>query len=313
MSKSTVLVTGSAGCIGAWVIKQLLEAGQHAVAFDVSDDRRRLSLLVGDEKAQSVPWEVGDIIDRARVMTVVEKHQPDAIIHLAALQVPFCKNDPTLGAQVNVVGSINIFEAARHAGIKRLAYASSVAATAMPEQTAWLKTLYGAYKLCNEQSAQVYWNDWSVPSVCIRPSVIYGVARDQGMSALPTLAILAACLNQPFTIGFSGNIGFVYAQEAAAAFIQAVKRPQSGATVFDLNGTEASVAQFVQCVKKQLPQSNIAVTGEALPFPSNMSNAPLRAHIGAYEQVPLEAGITATISRFKHLIEQKKLTIADIK
>ena len=58
----------------------------------------------------------GDIADTAAVNNAVEKSGAKAIIHLAALQVPFCKADPIAGAKVNVVGTINIFEAARKFG-----------------------------------------------------------------------------------------------------------------------------------------------------------------------------------------------------
>jgi nucleoside-diphosphate-sugar epimerase len=81
-----------------------------------------------DEELASVVWLDGDIANPNTIKNAVEKHEAGAIIHLAALQVPFCKANPILGAQVNVVGTTNVLEAAREHGIKRLAYASSIAA-----------------------------------------------------------------------------------------------------------------------------------------------------------------------------------------
>ena len=115
----------------------------------------------------------------------------EAVIHPAALQVPFCKADPVGSTQINVMGSINILEVARQQSISRLSYASSIAAPAMTSDDA-LSTLYGAHKVCGEQMAAVYWQDWGVPSIGIRPGIIYGPGRDQGMSAAPTIAMLAA-------------------------------------------------------------------------------------------------------------------------
>ena len=80
------------------------------------------------------------------------RHDVRAIIHLAALQVPFCKADPVAGARANVVGTVNVLEAARHHGLKRLAYASSIAAHSFLPGAPWLATLYGAYKLCDEMT-----------------------------------------------------------------------------------------------------------------------------------------------------------------
>ena len=78
------------------------------------------------------------------------------MIHLAALQVPFCKAYPVAGAKANVVGTVNVLEAARHQGLKRVAYASSIAAHSFLPGRAWLATLYGAYKLCDEMIAHTY-------------------------------------------------------------------------------------------------------------------------------------------------------------
>ena len=82
------------------------------------------------------------------------EHGVRAIVHLAALQVPFCKADPVAGAQANVVGTVNVLEAAREHGIRRVAYASSIAAHGVDASKGWLATLYGAYKHCNEQTAR---------------------------------------------------------------------------------------------------------------------------------------------------------------
>ena len=126
-------------------------------------------------------WETGDIADSERVMSVVRDHDVRAIIHLAALQVPFCKADPINGAKVNVVGTVNMFEAARaRNNLKRVAFASSIAAHSFFPDQSWLPTLYGAYKYCDEMIAQVYCQDWGVPSVGLRPGVVYGIGRDQG-------------------------------------------------------------------------------------------------------------------------------------
>ena len=193
-----VLVTGAGGCVGAWVLHRLAAAGVAAVGFDLSDDRRRLALLCGADAAHAQTWETGDIADGARVLAVMRRHDIRAVIHLAALQVPFCKAAPADGARVNVVGSINVFEAAREIGVRNLAYASSSSALAMVENSPWMETLYGAYKVCNEQTARVYWRDWRVASVGVRPAIIYGPGRDRGMSSKITLAMLAAVVGESY-------------------------------------------------------------------------------------------------------------------
>ena len=164
-SQGTILVTGAAGCIGAWVVAGLAQRGQRPVVFDLSEDRRRLRLLVDDETARAVPWIKGDLTDTAAVDRAVAETGAANIIHLAALQVPFCKADPVTGARVNVVGHVNVFEAARKHGVKRLVYASSIAA--LPVEGGMQANLYGVYKKADEaieifrQTAQRFPDHWT--------------------------------------------------------------------------------------------------------------------------------------------------------
>ena len=189
MADGTTLVTGAAGCIGAWVVAALAARGVPVVVVDATDNRRRLKLVMEAAAVDAVSWTLGDVADYEGVSRVVEEHGVEAIIHLAALQVPFCKADPINGARVNVVGTVAVFEAARRAGIARLVYASSVAAVGVDGPPS---TLYGVYKAADEGLARIYAQDWKVPSIGLRPHTVYGPGRDQGLTSAPTNAMVAA-------------------------------------------------------------------------------------------------------------------------
>ena len=303
-----VLVTGAAGCIGAWVLAILSRSGVSCVAADLTSDRTRPALVMGQEASADLAWETVDVTDWARVSEVVRTHGIHAIIHLAGLQVPFCAADPARGARVNVEGTVNILQAAREAGIKRLAYASSVAALAFPARGEFKETLYGAYKTANEQTAYVYWSDWQVPSVGIRPNVVFGVARDQGMTSLSTVAIQAAALRMPYEIPVSGPYSWLYAGEAAAAFIAAVSQPGDGAPVFNLNGRCALIDEGLAVLRRLAPNNEITASGAPLPFPTDLDESPIRGHLPEYPEVSLETGIEATYRAFRQLSEEGRLT-----
>ena len=149
-----VIVTGAGGCIGSWILAILHRSNIPCVAIDLSEERTRLELLLGEE-ASKIKWQKCDITDLNSLKKIIFSYQPSAIIHLAGLQVPFCAANPALGARVNVEGTINILEIAKEASIKRTVYASSVAALGMPPKGPWKETLYGAYKLANEHTAFV--------------------------------------------------------------------------------------------------------------------------------------------------------------
>ena len=141
-----VLITGAGGCIGSWAMALLTRASVPVVAFDLTQDKRRPSLLMSIDELASIPWLTGDVSDHDVVMKAVETSRASAIVHLAALQVPFCKADPVAGAKVNVVGTINMFEAARLAS-----YLSRVRG---PEYREWIGAAE-AFTLATAGSARV--------------------------------------------------------------------------------------------------------------------------------------------------------------
>lgn len=302
-----VAVTGAGGCLGAWTLAILARSGVPVVALDLADDRRRASLVMGPEAAGRLTWETCDITDFAALKGIVARHKTQAIIHLAGLQVPFCAANPALGARVNVEGTINILQTARELGVRRTVYASSVAALGMPPGGKYRETLYGAYKMANEHTAFVYWADWKVPSVGIRPNVVYGLARDQGISSLNTVAIQAAAAGAPFNIPYTGPYNWLYAGEAAAAFIAAVSRDGDGATVFNLNGSCETVENGLAMLRNLAPDAQISCEGPVFPFPPDLDDGPIRAHVGDYPSVSVADGIGDTYRAFLALKSEGRL------
>jgi nucleoside-diphosphate-sugar epimerase len=313
MNGTVVLVTGAGGCIAAWAMADLLAEGAEVVAFDISDNKRRAGLVLPPDEIARIRWEVGDIADGERLDAVIRAHGVRAILHLAALQVPFCKADPVAGARVNVLGTVNVLEAARTFGIKRLAYASSIAVQGVGAGSPWLATLYGAHKACCEAMAAVYQQDWQVPSVGIRPGVVYGPGRDQGMSAAPTVAMLAAAADTPYEIPFTGPFPFLYVREAASAFVRAVAEDRSSADVFDLNGVPSTIEKVVGLISAQVTSARIGCRGSRFPFPDDISDAALGEAIGPYRKWPLEEGVRETIEHFRSLVTAGKLGAADVR
>ena len=113
MTAERFLVTGALGCIGAWTVRELVREGASVIGFDIGNDRHRLSLVLTPDELAALPLVRGDITDLATVERSIAEHGITHVIHLAAMQIPFCRADPPLGARVNVVGTANIFEAVR--------------------------------------------------------------------------------------------------------------------------------------------------------------------------------------------------------
>jgi len=161
--------------------------------------------------------------------------------------------------------------------------------------------------LCRSLLAGLAGTERQVPSVGIRPNIVYGPARDQGISSFPTFAMLAAITGDEFDIPFAGTIGYLYAGEAASAFVQAVSEPRKSGSVFDLNGTALSIEASVELIKARMPKARIGYSGTALPFPGDLDDKPLRQHIGDYRQWSFEQGLDETLEIFSALVREKRI------
>jgi nucleoside-diphosphate-sugar epimerase len=310
-----ILVIGAAGCIGAQVVANLVRDGGTPVVFDIAEDRRRLHLMMDPAAADGVAWVAGDIREPDLLKDVMADHKIAGIVHLAALQVPFCNADPVRGAQVNVVGQVNVFEAARALGIRGLAFASSVAALP-PEDEQWPSTLYGAFKMADEAIADVYWRNWQVPSIGIRPHTVYGPGRDQGVTAAPTKAMLAAASGQRFAIPFDGPIMLQHTVEVADAFIRAARAGIAstefgGAHVCDLCGADTTIGEVVAAIGAVAPEAQIRIDGDPLPFVSGLDDSDLRGLVGDWPRIDLASGVARTIDAFKDLLARGLLETGD--
>lgn len=307
------LVTGAMGCLGAWTLYHLVKAGKDAVSFDLSTSRHRLDMLLNHDEQEAIKFVQGDLTDTDAVARVFAEHGITHVIHMAALQVPFCRKDPVMGARVNVTGTINVFEAARANDISHVTYASSVAVFGSREHypdgllsddvPRLPATLYGVYKVANEDSAKVYYQDYGLTSIALRPYTIYGVARDQGLTSEPTKAMLAAAHGEDFHISFGGKMQFHYASDTAQQFIHASENPLDGAYAFSLGSQPVAVADVATMIG-DIAGTTVTVGDSLLPFPDGFDDANMRAHVDTIYETPLFDGIQATIHHFKGRVEE---------
>jgi UDP-glucuronate 4-epimerase len=295
------LVTGALGCIGAWCCRELVREGVPVVAFDLGESLHRLELVMASEELEQVTFVRGDVTDLAGLERALDKHEITNVIHLAALLIPLAKENPPRGAQVNVAGTVNVFEAVKRRGLPGLAYASSAAVydaadgARVPEDaTGRPVTHYGVHKQANEGAARIYWLDDGVASVGLRPYVVYGPGRDQGLTASPTLAMEAAARGDGFRIAFGGQLQFHYAPEAARAFVEAARAAEEGAAVRNLGGRATDMAEVVAAIEAAAPTvaGKVSYEDVPLPFPQEFeSSVPLTT--------PLEQGVRETIEHFR--------------
>lgn len=323
MERERFLVTGALGCIGSWAVKRLVEAGVPVWTYDLPGSAHRLRLMLSDDQLAQVTQIAGDITDQAAFERAVADNGITRIVHLAGLQVPFVRADPVQGARVNVVGTTIVFEAIkRHAGqVRGLAYASSFGvygpASLYPPgplaHDAPLKppTLYGVLKQANEGTAQIYWQEHGIRSVGLRPYIVYGPGRDQGMTSTPTKAIAAAAFGRPYHISFGGTAVYQHADDAADVFIRSALASVDGAPVFNLGGSTVPMSAIVAAIEAAAPEMAGRITFEPaeLPNPAAVDSSALDAAIGPTGWVPLAEGVRRTIEHFRAAADAGRMDI----
>jgi nucleoside-diphosphate-sugar epimerase len=345
-----VLITGGYGFIGAWIIRNLLARGDEVWVFDLREDARRLKLILPENEVKKVTFVQGDVTDLKALSATIAAHKISHIIHLAGLQVPTCRADPMLGAKVNVLGTLAVFEAVKAAGpqVKRLVYASSAAVfggpdkyqgrgkeeggrgsenkqppdsafrlppSALPDDAPLIpSTHYGVFKCCNEGNARIYFQDFALSSVGLRPWTVYGVGRDLGMTSEPTKAIKAAILGRSFHINFGGWSDFQYVDDVAKTFVYSLERPYNGAKSYNLRGAVITLKDFHTALCQVLPEAAKLVTfgTTQIAIAYDLSDDGLQRDLGPMPKTSLVDGIRETVAIFKKLQSEGRLDASDL-
>jgi nucleoside-diphosphate-sugar epimerase len=268
----------------------------------------------------------GDVTDLAALRDAIRTHQITHLIHLAGLQVPVCRADPLLGARVNVLGTLAVFEAVRQSQgqVQRLVYASSAAVFGPPESypTGPLgddvpltpTTHYGFFKCCNEGNARIYYQDHGLSSIGLRPWTVYGVGRDFGMTSEPTKAIKSLALDRPYHITYGGWQDLQYVQDVANVFVRCLEAPYEGAKSYNLRGDVVDLAGFHKalCTAHSAAERLITYGDKQIAIAYDLDESALQRELGPIPRTPLVDGIRQTLEMFQQLKREGRLDTADL-
>ncbi|UUY04137.1 NAD-dependent epimerase/dehydratase family protein [Svornostia abyssi] len=179
------LVTGGAGFIGSNLVDALLDAGHEVVILDDLSSGKEANLE--QAMARGAILEIGDIRDGEHVTSVVAKHRPEWVFHLAAqMDVRVSLEQPALDARKNVEGTVNVLEAGRLHGVQRVVFSSTGGAIygdteliPTPETEPCLPmSAYGQSKFCAEQYLGLFHRLYGLSSIALRFGNVYGPRQD---------------------------------------------------------------------------------------------------------------------------------------
>lgn len=259
-----VLVTGGAGFIGSHLVDALLAAGSRVRVLDNLSTGKRANLSMSHPHLELA---VGDIRDRSAVRDAVAG--TDAIVHLAAVASVQASVDDPLGThETNMGGTLNLLEAARHGGIRRVIYASSAAVygdtTELPvAENSRLNPLspYAADKLSGEHYLDFYGRKFGIAGTAFRFFNIYGPRQDPSSPYSGVISIFVERLRErrPVTIFGDGRQtrDFVYVGD----LVEILER-SLGHTAFA--GQIMNVGRGVECSLLQLLDELERLVGVAI-------------------------------------------------
>lgn len=241
------LVTGGTGFIGSFVVDALVEADAAEVVC--LDAQPRADHVEAAGARGNVRLVEGDVRDVDAVRAACEG--VDGVFHLAVLPLRPCVEDPRLCLDVNVVGTFNVFEAAREAGARKVVFSSASSVYgdthATMDETHPLegRTMYAASKVAGEFFARAFHDSHGLDYVVLRYMNVYGPRQAGGLIA-SVLARLRAGEAPVVQGDGSQSFDFVHVADVAGANLRAMEAEVSDEAFNVGSGGEASVREIVE-------------------------------------------------------------------
>ncbi|MCL2726315.1 MAG: SDR family oxidoreductase [Polyangiaceae bacterium] len=268
-----VLVTGGAGFIGSHIVHRLVESGDHVRVADNFTTGKRENLRAVERDVEIVAADVRDKDAMRRLASGC-----DVIFHEAAIvSVPYSVEHPEETNAVNIQGTLHVLSAARHAGVRRVVFASSAAIygdePTMPKCETMLPdpvSPYGVEKLASEHYLRAYHRLHGVETVALRYFNVFGPRQDPSSPYSGVISVFASRVlsNEPITIFGDGTQSrdFVYVANVVDANLAAASAELAGGRVYN-----------VACGKKTTLLELADNIGRAAHVTVNKTFAPPRA------------------------------------
>jgi len=317
---ASILVTGGAGFVGAYVIRDLLRAGAHVVLLDTAPNSAILDRVLTSEHPGRLSRSTGDLLDGWSLLRLCRRHSVEQIVHLAAPLTQVVRSSPGAGLTAMCAGTANVLEVAGALDVRRVVWASSTAVFGRVDAGQPLtersprcpESLYGSCKVLCEDLAAAYREDHGVDSIGLRLGVLYGAWRERGWIASfgqDEDPVRSALTGRPIVVREPDRrLDWLYVEDAAALVCRALAAPATQDHVFNTSGEVATRRQFSEHIARHVPSVDIAIedgeptanhhaatTGNEVMF----DDGALRSQIGYASRRSLSDGIADTVRLYR--------------
>lgn len=298
------LITGGVGFIGSNLIKKLASEGRRVVVFDKTPSTAgsKISGVMDDVKLVQ-----GDVTNLTGILDVIKRYGVEYIVHLAAVHIGE-PNVPTIDRSaatspfewidVDVTGTLNVFEAARTLDVKKVVYASSLSVLPIgPTEDAPVKpdSLYGWCKALDEFLGQMYYEKYGLDNIGLRFGLVYGPGKRAGEMWVVDI-VRKPALGEPCKVEQDPEmiVEWQNVKDCAKAITLALDAKKTNHRLFNTCNQPSTLHEAVSIVKSFLPKAKIEFVPKAgaskFEFgPTRYDTSRAREELG-YEQMPLREG-----------------------
>lgn len=300
-----ILITG-AGLIGANAARHAVDGGHKVVLFDLSPNRDYIQKIVGTGKAEVV---AADMRDLPALLSALEKFNVDTMVHTAGLIGGRVQENSYTGATNNILGTINILEAARLRKLRRVVYVSTFGVYDRSKITDTVirethpiggHNLYATTKVCSEHLVHAYANMYNLDTVIIRPGGVFGRGFYVGGSTVGMVMrdlALSIIKGDPLTIDAKtyGPNEYVYGKDVGLALLLACQAQNPKQRIYNAGtGVIHGAEDLAQTVREVAPKVEVKVSGSSSADKSRsipMDIGVSKAELGYAPKFPLKEAL----------------------
>jgi len=305
-----ILVTGASGWLGIGIVKALLQRGDDVIGLDVRTSPQLAALQASYPGLTPVEADLGEW---SQVMDVFRQHEPEAVVHAAAIVgVVLAADVPIKAMRVNVEGSVNLFEAMRLHGVKRVVHVSTeetygdFTAQIIDEDHPQKPTsIYGLTKLAAEHYGRVYSDRYGLECINARTCWVYGPHLPR--ARVPKVFIDAALAGKPYHLATGGDLAVdqVYIDDTVAGVLLALDKPSHRYDAYHIaTGQAPTIDDIARIVRDLVPGANVSTApgwylhGDRYPTARKgaLDITRARKELGYQPKYDLRAGIELTLT-----------------